>query len=86
MIFPNYLTYTCVNYAYSDLIHRFVETLNFIAPARRIRVKANSKPYFDDQIMLAIKRRNSNILYRKFKHFRLETDKVNFEAAKMHRK
>ena len=50
MIFPNYLTYTCVNYAYSDLIYRFVETLNFIAPARRIRVKANSKPYFDDQL------------------------------------
>ena len=31
IVFPNYLTYTCVNDAYSDVIYRFVEAINFIA-------------------------------------------------------
>ena len=44
IIFPNYLTYTCVNDAYSDLIHRFVEAINFIPPSKKIGLKANSKP------------------------------------------
>ena len=46
IVFPNYLTYTCVNDAYSDFIYRFVEAINFIAPSKKIRVKANSKPWF----------------------------------------
>ena len=51
IVFPNYLTYTCVNDAYSDFIYRFVETINFIAPSKKIRVKANSKRWFDNQIV-----------------------------------
>ena len=41
ILFPNYLTYTCVNDAYSDFIYRFVEAINFIAPSKKIRVKTN---------------------------------------------
>ena len=48
IVFPNYLTYTCANDAYSDFIYRFAEALNFIVPTKRIRVKANSKPWFDN--------------------------------------
>ena len=44
IVFPNYLIYTCVNDAYSDFIYRFVGAINFIAPSKMIRVKANSKP------------------------------------------
>ena len=58
VVFPDYLTYTCVNNAYSDFIYRFVWAINFIAPAKKIRVKANSKPWFDNQIASAIQRRN----------------------------
>ena len=47
IVFPNYLTCTCVNDAYSGSIYRFVEAINFIAPSGKIRVKANSKPWFD---------------------------------------
>ena len=43
-IFPNYLTYTYVIDAHSDFIYRFLEAINFIAPAKRIREKAYSKP------------------------------------------
>ena len=45
-------------------------------------MKANSKPWFDNQIVSAIKRRDK--LYKKFKHSGLETDKDNFKVAKMH--
>ena len=41
IIFPNYLTYTCVNNAYSDFIYRFVRAINFIVPAKKISVKGN---------------------------------------------
>ena len=81
IVFPNYLTYICVNDAYSDFIYRIVEAINFIAPSKKIRVKANSKSWFDNQIVSAIQRRDK--LYKKFKHSSLETDKDNFKVAKM---
>ena len=73
-----------MNDAYSDFIYTFVEAINFIAPSKKIRVKANSKPWFDNQIVSAIQRRDK--LYKKFKHSGLETDKDNFKVAKMHLK
>ena len=80
--FPNYLTYTCVNNTYSDFIYRFVEAINFIVLSKMIRVKANSKPWFDNQIVSPTQRQNK--LCKKFKHSGLETDKDNFKVAKMH--
>ena len=81
IVFPKYLTYACVNDAYSDFTHRFVETINFMATSKKIRVKADSKSWFDNQIMPAIQRRDK--LYKKFKHSGLETDKDNFKITKM---
>ena len=82
IVFPNYLTYICVNDAYSDSIYRFVVAINFIAPAKGIRVKVNSKPCIDNQIISAIQTQDK--LYKKFKHFVLETDKDSFKVPKMH--
>ena len=45
-------------------------------------MKANTKPWFDNQIESAIQRRDK--LYKKFKHSGLETDKDNFKVARMH--
>ena len=45
-------------------------------------MKANSIPWFDNQIMSAIQRRNK--IYKKFQRSGLETDKDNFKVAKMH--
>ena len=45
-------------------------------------MKPNSKPWFDNQIVSAIQRRDK--LYKKFKHSGLETDKDNFKVTKMH--
>ena len=82
IVFPNYLTFTCTNDAYSNFIYRFVGATNFKAPSKKVRVKANSKPSFDDEITLAIQRRDK--LYKNFKHSGLETDKDDFKVAKMH--
>ena len=49
--------------------------------SKKIRVKADSKSWFDNQIMPAIQRRDK--LYKKFKHSGLETDKDNFKITKM---
>ena len=35
IVFPNYLTYTSVNDAYSNFIYRFVEAINLIAPSKK---------------------------------------------------
>ena len=80
--FPNHLTYTCVNNAYSDFIHRFVRAINFIGSAKRIKVMANSKSWFDNPIVSAIEREDK--FYKKFKHSGFETDKGNSEVAKTH--
>ena len=66
----------------SDFIYRSVGGINFIVPSKKIREKTNSKPWFDDQILSAIQRRDK--LYKKFKHSGLETDTDNFKVAKMH--
>ena len=49
---------------------------------KKISVKANSKPQFDNQIVSAIQRWDK--LYEKFEHSSLETDEDNFKVAKMH--
>ena len=35
IVFPNYLTYICVNDAYSDFIYRVVKAINFIATIKK---------------------------------------------------
>ena len=82
ILFPNFVTYICLNDAYSDFIYRFAETISFIAPSKKIRVEANSKPWFDNQTVSAIKRRDKP--YKTFKPSGLETDRDNFKVAKMH--
>ena len=82
IVFPNYLPCIGVNDVHSDFTYRFLETINFIAPAKGIRVKANSEPRFDNQIISVIQRRDK--LFKKFKHSNLETNKDNFKVAKMH--
>ena len=45
-------------------------------------MKANLKPWFDNEIVPAIRRQDK--LYKMFKHFGLEIDKDYFKVAKMH--
>ena len=70
-----------MNDAYSDFIYRFLEAINLVVQSKKIRVKANSKPWFDNQLVSAVQRRAK--LYKKFKHSSLETGKDNFKVTKM---
>ena len=74
IVFLNYLTYTCVNDGSSGFTYRFLGAINFIAPSKKIRVEANSKPWFDNQIVSAIQRWDK--LYKKFKYSGLEADNI----------
>ena len=71
-----------MNDAYADFVYRFVEAINFISLSRKIRVKVNSKPWFDNQIVSAIQRRDK--FYKNFKHSGRETDQDSFKVAKLH--
>ena len=76
IVFPNYLTCTCVKDPYSDFTYRFVGAINFIVPSKKIRVKANSKPWF----VPAIQRRDK--LCKKFKHPGLELIRIILKSLK----
>ena len=80
IVCPSYLTYTSVNDSYSDFICRFADAINFTAPGKRIRVKANSKPKFGNEIISAIQRQSK--LYKKFKRSDLGTVTDNFKIVK----
>ena len=65
-----------------EILREIVGAINFIAPSKKIRVKTNSEPWFDNQIVSATQKRDK--LFKKFKYAGLETDKDNFKVAKMH--
>ena len=52
--FPDYSIFQCVNEAYSDFITKLMGVIDNIAPVKEIRVKGNSKPWFDGSISEAI--------------------------------
>ena len=53
--FPDYSTFQCVNNAYSDFVDKLMSVIDKIAPIKEIRVKGNSKPWFDGDISERIK-------------------------------
>ena len=56
-------------------MNRFVERISFAAPAKRIRVRTNSKHQFSNIVILAIQKRNK--LYKKVKSSSSMTYKVS---------
>ena len=45
--FPDYSNHTCVNHAYQDCITKFVSAVDSVSPVRILRVKSNTKPWFN---------------------------------------
>ena len=52
-----------------------------VSPIRALRVKSNTKPWFDIDVLNAIQNRNKR--YKKFKHSGRNTDKDNFTNARV---
>ena len=78
---PECLKSICVNPAYSDFINRFMGAIDSVAPIKKLKVKANSKPWFDTQIISAIQKRGK--LHASCKKSGLVTDKDNFKTSQI---
>ena len=75
--FPEYSTFQHVNEAYSDLITKLMVVIDNIAPIKEIRVKGNSKSWFDGDISERINIRDK--LKKKYKKTGLQVDYENFK-------
>ena len=78
--FPDYSSHSCVNHAYQDFITKILSAVDSISPIRTLRVKFNTKPSFDIDVLNAIRNRDKH--YKTFKQSGRETDKDNFKYAK----
>ena len=78
--FPDYSTFNCIDAAYIDLRTALQEIVNEIAPMKDIRVKGNSKPWFDSDIMEAIRVRDK--LKKRFLIIKLHVDHERFKEQR----
>ena len=75
------MKYTCVNAAYTDFINKYIREIDFVAPVEKVRVKVNSKPWIDSEIILALQKRDK--LFSIYNKSGLETGKDNFKTARI---
>ena len=78
---PDYSNHTCVNHAYQDFITKFLSAVDSVSPVRILRVKSNTKSWFNIDTLNAIRNRDKH--YKKFKQSGRETEKNNFKYAKL---
>ena len=77
--FPNYSIFDNVNEAYSDFVTKFMNIIDNISPLKQIRVKTNTKPWFDSEILSAIHVRDK--LRKKYKKSGLQIEFEMFKNA-----
>ena len=77
--FPNYSIFHNVNEAYTDFLTKFMNIIDNISPLKQIRVKTNTKPWFDSEILSAINVRDK--LRKKYKKSGLHIDFEMFKNA-----
>ena len=78
--FRNYETYVCVNMAYLDFVTKIVDIIDSYCPSKRVRIKGNTKPWFDSEVISLVNKHDS--CYKKCKVSKLETDKDLLREAK----
>ena len=77
--FPDYSNFDCVNEAYSNFITKLMDVIDKIAPTKEIRIKGNSKAWFDSDIVERINIREK--LKKKHNKSGLQIDFDNFKNA-----
>ena len=77
--FPDYSNFDCVNEAYSNFITKLMDVIDNIAPTKEIRIKGNSKAWFDSDTVERINIREK--LKKKHKKSGLQIDFDNFKNA-----
>ena len=70
--FPNYNILPNANVAYSELLNKISDTIDSVAPIKEIRIKNNTKEWFNNEIKEAIKIRQK--YFKKFKNSNLQID------------
>ena len=78
--FPDYTTFTCLNKACQNFIFKLSEVIDLLCASKKLRLKANSKPWINSKTISAICRRLK--IFKKYKKFGLETDKDHFRLSK----
>ena len=63
--FPDFSTYVNVNEAYHDFASKLIDVIDKLAPFKQVRVKSNSKPWFDAETLESIRVRDK--LKKKYK-------------------
>ena len=76
---PNYKDFNCINEAYLDFTQKLMAIVDKIAPMREIRVKGNTKPWFDEDIIEKINVRDKQ--KTKFTKSKLYVDYINLQKA-----
>ena len=79
--FPDYSNCTCVKDDYPDFLTKFSSVIGFVAIVRTLRVKSNTKPWFNIDVLSAIGNRDKHC--KKFKQSGKEIHKDSFKCAKL---
>ena len=69
-----------MSHAYDDFVNKLLSAVDSVSPTRTLRVKSNTKPWFDIYVLNAIWNRDKH--YKKFKESGRENGKDNFKYAK----
>ena len=77
--FPNYTNFKCVSAAYEDFVNKLLGVIDMVAPLKEIRIKGDSKSWFDSDILERINIRER--LRKKYKKSGLQIDFENFKDA-----
>ena len=77
---PNYDNFGNPDLAYSDFISRLESVINVVAPIKTVRIKNNTRKWFDGEIAEEIYKRDK--LHKKFKLTKLHVDKDLYKEAR----
>ena len=78
--FPSYTTFTFLNKAYQDFIFELSEVTDLLCPSKKLRLKANSKPWIDSETISAICRRDK--LFKKIQKVSFRNRQRSFPIGK----
>ena len=66
--------------AYLDLVTKLIDVIDSLCTSKKIRIKGNTKPWFDQEVISIVNKRDA--CSKKFKSSELETDKNILRATK----
>ena len=79
--FWDYLNHTCVKHPQQDFATKFLSAVDSTSPIRTLRVKSNTKPWSDIDVLNAFPNRDMH--YKKFRQLAKKIDQDNFKYVKL---